>query len=227
MTTDDLDLSLYSELKVNFTYLTISMDNALEDFWLQVSTDGGVTFTTVEEWNFGDEFENDVRYFDEVLIPGPFSPTTQLRFRCDASGNQDWVYIDNVEISGCANLNALTQSVVTQRETKKEQVSSTLPILRETTEVEDQRTTTVSESLELFPNPARNILHVQYTLTDRSDVRLIITDAQGRQVNQAEYKNQLGSIEHQFEVQNYAGGVYWLHLLTPKGRRVQKFVIIK
>lgn len=101
-TTDNLDLTAYSEITVDFGYYCRSMDNATEDFWLQLSTDGGATFTTVEEWNLGDEFQNDVFYTDLVIIPGPFTANTQLRFRADASGNQDWVYIDDVVISGCS-----------------------------------------------------------------------------------------------------------------------------
>ena len=101
MTTDNLDLTVYQEIEVSFTYYAVSMDNANEDFWLQLSTDGGSNFTTVEEWNEGDEFVNNVRYFETVSISGPFTTNTQLRFRCDASGNADDVYIDDVEIVGC------------------------------------------------------------------------------------------------------------------------------
>ncbi|MEO1259805.1 MAG: G8 domain-containing protein [Bacteroidota bacterium] len=104
MTTDDLDLSNFEEIKVEFAYVCISMDNSNEDFWLQISTDGGDSFVTVEEWNEGDEFENEEGYLDVVTIAGmTFTENTQLRFRCDASGNADKVYIDDVTISGCGS----------------------------------------------------------------------------------------------------------------------------
>ncbi|MCP4124424.1 MAG: T9SS type A sorting domain-containing protein, partial [Bacteroidetes bacterium] len=103
MSTDNLNLAGYDELTVAFTYYARSMDNSNEDFWLQVSTDGGSNYTTVEEWNRDDEFVNNQRYNDTVVIPGPFSVTTKLRFRADASGNSDWVYIDEVDITGCNN----------------------------------------------------------------------------------------------------------------------------
>ena len=101
MTTTSLDLSSYSELTVAFSYYPVSMDNATEDFWLQLSQDGGSSFTTIEEWNFGDEFVNNQRYSESIVIAGTFSANTQIRFRCDASGDADWVYIDDVKISGC------------------------------------------------------------------------------------------------------------------------------
>ena len=101
ITTNSLNLSGYSELRVDFSYIVNSFDNANEDFWLQVSTNGGASFTTVEEWNLGDEFQNLQRNNESVVIPGPFSGNTQLRFRCDASADGDQVYIDDVVINGC------------------------------------------------------------------------------------------------------------------------------
>ncbi|PHN04326.1 lamin tail domain-containing protein [Flavilitoribacter nigricans] len=102
MTTDNLDLTAYSSAEISFSYITRSMDNANEDFWLQISTDGGNSFTTIEEWNLNDEFVNDQRYNETVSIDGiAFTASTQFRFRCDASANNDQVFIDDVEIRGC------------------------------------------------------------------------------------------------------------------------------
>jgi hypothetical protein len=71
-----------------------------EDFWLQISTDGGSNFTTVEEWDEGDEFIDDNTYSDSVTITGyTLTSNTQIRFRCDASGNSDYIYIDEVVVS--------------------------------------------------------------------------------------------------------------------------------
>jgi hypothetical protein len=93
-------LSSYAEVKVDFWYYPSSMDSSDEDFWLQISTDGGSNFTTVEEWNQGDEFVNDNFYPDSVIITGyTLTNNTQLRFRCDASGNKDYIYIDEVVVS--------------------------------------------------------------------------------------------------------------------------------
>ena len=85
---------------MDFAYICVSMDNAAEDFWLQISTDGGSSFTTVEEWNLNDEFVNDHFYTDSVTITGhTLTDQTQIRFRCDASGNKDDVYIDTATVS--------------------------------------------------------------------------------------------------------------------------------
>lgn len=100
-TTDNLDLSAYGELTIDFSYYVVSFDNANEDFWVQISTDGGATFNTKEEWNLGDEFNNDERKFGQAIIQGPFSATTKIRFRCDASDKQDYLYLDDISIIAC------------------------------------------------------------------------------------------------------------------------------
>ncbi|MFK2820989.1 sulfatase-like hydrolase/transferase [Flavobacteriaceae sp. LMIT009] len=102
ITTDDLDLTAYEELTVDFAYYARSMDNSNEDFWLQISTDGGSNYTTVEEWNRDDEFLNNTFNTGQAIISGPFTANTRLRFRCDASGNNDQVYLDDIVINGCS-----------------------------------------------------------------------------------------------------------------------------
>ena len=102
MTTNSLDLSAYSEVTVSFSYITNSFDDASEDFWLQLSSDGGANFASVEEWNLGDEFQNNQRESASVVLSGPFSTNTQFRFRCDATADGDQVYIDDVVITACA-----------------------------------------------------------------------------------------------------------------------------
>ena len=113
MSTNNLDLTSFTSVDVSFSYYCSSMDNSNEDFWLQVSTDGGSNYTTVEEWNFGDEFVNDQRYNEQVTISEvSFTSNTRLRFRCDASGNSDYVYIDDVYIEGCGGCSTAVPNVI-------------------------------------------------------------------------------------------------------------------
>ncbi|WP_034229016.1 sulfatase-like hydrolase/transferase [Aquimarina pacifica] len=125
MTTNTLDLSPYEELTVDFSYICVSMDNVNEDFWVQISTDAGASFVTVAEWNLNDEFVNNQRNPGQALIAGPFTTTTQLRFRADASGNQDWVYIDDVVISGCQSAAARIASGVEENQVISENIAIT------------------------------------------------------------------------------------------------------
>ena len=111
--TDKLDLRDFQSVEISFSYYPFSFDGPKEDFWLQLSTDNGATYTTIEEWNRGDEFENGRWYQDQVIVSGmTFSANTRFRFICDASGDQDQVYIDDISIRGCntsGNQNARIQ----------------------------------------------------------------------------------------------------------------------
>jgi hypothetical protein len=98
-TTNKLALSKYTKIKVDFWYKCISMDSKTEDFWLQISTNGGTSYTTVEEWNYTDEFINGQYYQDSVIITGrTLTDQTRIRFRCDASAKDDDVYIDQIAV---------------------------------------------------------------------------------------------------------------------------------
>jgi len=100
MTTDNLDLSNYEEIIVDFHYYPKEMETG-EDFWLQVSTDGGNSYSTIKTWAKGTDFDNDAGYTESVTMTGTFTSTTKIRFRVDASVNNDRVYFDDVTISGC------------------------------------------------------------------------------------------------------------------------------
>ncbi|WP_103072249.1 sulfatase-like hydrolase/transferase [Aquimarina sediminis] len=147
MTTTNMDLSSYDELTIDFSYYCRSMDNSNEDFWLQISTDGGTNFITAEEWNLTDEFVNDQRYNDQVIITGPFTTTTQIRFRADASGNSDWVYIDDVVINGCTAAAAKTSEQLVNNQSIE-------------AEVLNEEITTEETNYSIYPNPFGNQLHI-------------------------------------------------------------------
>ena len=100
MTTNKLNLSAYSAVEVDFWFYAVSMDNANEDFWLQISTNGGSSFTTKKAWARDTDFVNGKFYHETVVIDDvSLTANTKIRFRCDASGNADDVYIDDVVVS--------------------------------------------------------------------------------------------------------------------------------
>ncbi|MEQ8822307.1 MAG: hypothetical protein RLY93_18890, partial [Sumerlaeia bacterium] len=79
----------------------VSMESG-EDFWLQYSSNGGSSWTTVGSWAQGTDFSNNAFYSESVVIDSAsqsFTSNAKFRFRCDASNNADDVYIDEVRIS--------------------------------------------------------------------------------------------------------------------------------
>jgi len=102
MTTDTLDLSAYDSVTVDLSYIVNSFENT-ENFWLDISDDGGSSFTSVQSWVLNTDFSNNLREAGSATVNGPFTITSQLRFRCNASNNGDQVYIDDIVISGTQN----------------------------------------------------------------------------------------------------------------------------
>ena len=76
------------------------MDNSNEDFWVQFYD--GSSWHTVADYNYSIEFVNEQFYFEEVIIDEGtynFPDNMKIRFMCDASGNYDHVYIDQIKVS--------------------------------------------------------------------------------------------------------------------------------
>lgn len=89
----------YTQIKVEFWFYAVSMETG-EDFWLQYYD--GSTWRTVKAWASGTDFSNGTFYNPVVYIneAGYTLPTNmKIRFMCDASDNDDDVYIDEVRVS--------------------------------------------------------------------------------------------------------------------------------
>jgi hypothetical protein len=99
--TSGLDVATpgYTQLQLDFSFQAVSMENG-EDFWLQYYD--GSTWQTVASYAQSIDFDNNVVYDISLIIDETsytFPSNMQIRFMCDASGNSDDVYIDQVRIS--------------------------------------------------------------------------------------------------------------------------------
>lgn len=93
------DVTGYSTITINFFFIAVSMENN-EDFFVEYHD--GSSWNIVASFARGTDFNNNSFYEATVTIPSSsynFPNDAKFRFRCDASGNADDVYIDNVTIS--------------------------------------------------------------------------------------------------------------------------------
>mmetsp|Transcript_21205 Transcript_21205/g.47339 ORF Transcript_21205/g.47339 Transcript_21205/m.47339 type:complete len:836 (+) Transcript_21205:1393-3900(+) len=97
--TNDFDVSQYQSLRVGFFFYAKSMDTPKEDFFLEYSTDG-LNWEVVNSWAKDIDFDNDIWYEIVQEFDARALDTLRLRFRCDATGNGDAVFIDDVSFSG-------------------------------------------------------------------------------------------------------------------------------
>lgn len=212
MTTDNLNLAGFEEVTVAFSYICVSMDNSNEDFWLQVSTNGGASYYTVEEWNLGDEFVNNVRYNDAVTLVGTFTSNVRFRFRCDASANGDRVYLDDVVLTGCVNGARQDGSISDVESTPSNLEANTVSPL---------------DNLVIYPNPTAAVLNVTFNVNTDMNVQLMIMDIQGRTVHQELVNAYNGAQQLQINTSELEVGTYLITLLSDSGRLTKRFVVIR
>ncbi len=220
MTTDNLNLSTYDEVTIDFTYYPRSMDNSNEDFWLQVSTNGGASYTTVEEWNRNDEFQNNTRYFDQVVIAGPFTSTTRFRFRCDASGNSDWVYIDEVDITGCNSAAIHAPSLNEVEQTIADDILS-FGQSSEDAEIELEKV----DGFVIYPNPARDVLNVEFALETAQEVTLLMTAIDGKVLHRSTIQSEAGQQDVSIDLHQAPAGLYALTLVTDSDVKTKMVIV--
>lgn len=97
-----LDMSAVSQVTFSFHFVTVGFGSSSEDFWLEISTDNGSSWTTVQTWAHTVDFYNDVAEDESLVIEGPFSSETRFQWICDASTNSDRLYIDDISITACS-----------------------------------------------------------------------------------------------------------------------------
>ena len=95
--TDRFDTSAVNTLTVSFSFIAASYENG-EDFFVELYVDG--SWTVIGQHVRGTDFSNGTRYDEELELDVATIGTARLRFRSDASGNNDMVYIDDIVVTG-------------------------------------------------------------------------------------------------------------------------------
>ena len=218
MTTNVLDLSLYDELTFDFSYYVSSFENT-EEFWLQISQDGGATYTTIEDWVNTVDFVNDERHDPSLLISGPFTSNCTFRFRCNANRNNDWVYIDDVKIVGTiAAPNSMIINTENPNSLSFEVGANTL---------KEQKLISIISDMRLFPNPTRDHLTIEFVLAEAADVQLVVTDFSGRVVVKNKLNLDMGHQRTEINSTELEEGYYFVQLISERGRFSDRFVVIR
>lgn len=193
MSTTSQNWTTYEEITVTFSYITVSFESG-EDFWLQRSNNGGSSYSTVGDWNAGAQFTNGVRGTGTVVLPGPFTSNTRLRFRCDASADDDNVYIDDVVITGC--LPGFGPDPSNDR------------IGGSTSEE-----TSIFENVRVSPNPATDVLDIWYQVSKDASVQVLLLDLTGRMIRQNTLQVSAGSQQYRMDLSSLPAGLYSLQLI--------------
>ncbi|MHC4988935.1 MAG: Ig-like domain-containing protein, partial [Planctomycetota bacterium] len=97
MSTGDLPMNGSSTATVGFGFYATGFGSG-DTFELQISANGGSSYSTVETWTYGTDFANDEHNNDIKHLEGySFNDQTRFRFRCYASSGS--VYIDDIKVN--------------------------------------------------------------------------------------------------------------------------------
>jgi len=208
MSTTNQNWTSYDEITVDFSYYSVSFENN-EDFWVQISTNGGSSYTTVGDFNAGTQFSNGVRASGQVVIPGPFTTNTRLRFRADASADDDRVYIDDVVITGCqqAGFNGGGGD-------------------RNASGLENDEQPSIA-NFRAGPNPATDHVNIQFDATGNLKTTLQLRDLAGRLVLQQVVPAIEGQNNISIPMYNLTNGLYLLSVQAGEEAIMLKIVLAK
>ncbi len=204
MTLNNLNTSGFDAVEVEFYFYPRGMETG-EDFWLRFNN--GSSWTTVATWARGTDFENNGFYVATVVLDASqysFGPNTDFRFQCDASVNNDRIYIDAVTITGVNGSGNRTNSVTPL---------STAIAQRDVLIEQDDKEAMV------YPNPAYDIINIESSLDiDEKDASFQVISYAGKVVQAGELNNQ------QIDVSDLPSGFYVVVITTEDDRETLKFI---
>ena len=197
MTSQAFDLTPYDFVEFSFYFYPNSMENN-EDFWLRYYD--GSSWSTLSTYTRGIDFNNNVFYSVVETIPSSavnFASNAQFRLQCDASGNGDRIYIDQVVIKGIIGSGSVNNTIV----------SLGGSILGDT-DVED-----IEDGV--YPNPVDNTL--KFNGADE-DASYRIVDMMGKLIMKGDFVN-----GNTVDVSSMSSGVYMIGIVDSEETEYHKF----
>jgi expansin len=86
----------------------------------------------------------------------------------------------------------------------------------------------VDQKINLFPNPAKEEITVQYILIENAKVAISIYDVSGKEIMNSINENQFtGEIQRTINIKNLQNGIYFLKINANESQYIQKMVVYK
>ena len=106
MTSDPLDLTTYNDVTIEFLYIVSSFEGS-EDFFVEYDDGTGGGFVVIGNYVRNVDFVNGIESSVTITLNSPIfnlSNNARFRIRADASGNGDFLFIDDVNITGSSTI---------------------------------------------------------------------------------------------------------------------------
>ena len=202
MTSPAINLSGYSQVDVEFYFYANSMENN-EDFWVRYYN--GSSWTTVATYASGSSFSNNTFYVATVTLNSGnfnFANNAQFRFQCDASANNDQIYIDAITITASNPNNFIA--------TNGPDLS-----IKEVGRLDEN--IVLADEIILYPNPAMDYISLE---TSNTPERVMLLSLTGQILG--DYKDET-EYEH-ISVSHLAAGTYMVAVYANEEVTYLKFV---
>jgi hypothetical protein len=201
MTYPNVDLTSFAEVQVDFYFYVFSMENR-EDFWLRYFN--GLSWTTVKTWVRGIDINNNTFYNATIVIPASvynFSSNSGFRFQCDASGNNDQIFIDQVTITGRSSASGTGNNLIN---------------LGGTTKIETDKYVNGKEDFVVYPNPVKgsyiNVITPGASIFDYKIINML-----GQIVAEGRSKGEIN-------IYSIESGVYMLQVYDGEELMMKRFI---
>jgi chitodextrinase len=196
----DLNLSGNNQVSIEFHTYANSMENG-EDFFVEFFN--GSNYEVIGQYVSGPDFSNDTFFTDTIVLDSNnfnFTTNNRVRIRCDASGNNDQIYFDQVIISGD---NVSLQATVNTNESAQ--------ALRSFTK-------SANDNIKLYPNPVKEMVNVE--ILEGSYDEITVFSALGNIVHKAE----TGVNKLSIDVSQLSAGMYFIRFVSNGLAVTKRFV---
>jgi len=192
----------YVQIKVSFNFYAVSMETG-EDFWVQYYN--GSTWATVKAFVRGTDFNNSAFYAATVTIDEAnytFPTNMKVRFMCDASDNNDDIYIDNIKITASTTRTSGDGNATVEELFDRRTISNDSP-----------------ESLSVYPNPTNGS---SMTVAGATSIKQMqIFDLSGKLVANITGEN---TAKQTINISKLSAGVYFIRVWNGENTETIKFI---
>lgn len=193
-----LDLSGNNQVTIEFHSFANSMENG-EDYFVEFFN--GSSYQVIGQYVSGTDFSNGSFFTDTITLDSSnfsFNASNRFRIRCDASANNDQIWIDQVIVSG-DNVSSAAAP----------EEAPTITALRSFTEASE-------DNIKLYPNPTRSQLTID--VLDERYTEIIIFSSTGTIVQEINPKEDSLSVD----VSKLSSGMYFVRFVSKEGLAVTK-----
>jgi hypothetical protein len=197
--TNSLDFTGAASAKVSYSIIATGMENG-ETFRLEVSTNGGTSYTLIKNYVFGTSHFNNTRYNEEIVVNTlALTSTTRVRLRLAGSDNTDLIYIDDFKVEKCNS--AVAGSILASNRSEP-------------------------KNFEISPNPTTGFINVNLGEFVGSDVKIEVFSVTGQlMTSQLVADKSINQIE--MNINNLSDGVYLIKASNGEVAKSKKVVLQK